>query len=440
MYEITDLSAPLGNGAAQSTAWRVNAKGQIAGFVYQPPPNPQLGAFLLTPIGSGLSVAGLDAQNSLPFDLNDAGQVVGDLWSDSQEFREAFLWNPATSANSSLDLPGVDREAFGINASGQVVGYYEYGDQSAHLAYLWNPDGTRTDLPPLIPGTSSEAHAINARGHVVGRSGAQPGVDEVGQAVVWHPQSDGTYSVEALDAPSGWISVAVAINDHGRIAGWGYDQRAGYEYARALYWPGDTGSASVADLGALDALGLQSSVTRGINAGGEIVGYASDRSGVTKRAFLYRGGSLIDLTGQISANSGWVLEEANGIADDGRIVGTGRFGGSERAFLLTPIVVPHHETLADELRRIVIAELSYLLYGLRNDSPGAVISPGGPPVPVPPGPVWQSLSASTKEVLLGLTVNQLATLVQDAAARRELQRAALRLVQAEVQRQLRGLE
>ena len=98
-------------------------------------------------------------------------------------------------------LPGVDREAFGINASGQVVGYYEYGDQSAHLAYLWNPDGTRTDLPPLIPGTSSEAHAINARGHVVGRSGAQPGVDEVGQAVVWHPQSDGTYSVEALDAP-----------------------------------------------------------------------------------------------------------------------------------------------------------------------------------------------------------------------------------------------
>jgi probable HAF family extracellular repeat protein len=63
----------------------------------------------------------------------------------------------------------------------------------------------------------------------------------------------------------------------------------------------------------------------------------------TRHAFVYDGQSFYDLNDLIPSGSGWLLNEANAINDDGLIVGTGTNGGQTRGFLLvpgTPIIIP----------------------------------------------------------------------------------------------------
>jgi hypothetical protein len=45
---------------------------------------------------------------------------------------------------------------------------------------------------------------------------------------------------------------------------------------------------------------------------------------------------MLDLNSLIPANSGWVLQFANGINDQGQIVGEGTLNGQAEGFLLTP--------------------------------------------------------------------------------------------------------
>lgn len=48
---------------------------------------------------------------------------------------------------------------------------------------------------------------------------------------------------------------------------------------------------------------------------------------------------MSDLNSFLPANSGWELFIANGINERGQIIGTGRFNGQNRGFLLTPMRV-----------------------------------------------------------------------------------------------------
>ncbi len=55
-------------------------------------------------------------------------------------------------------------------------------------------------------------------------------------------------------------------------------------------------------------------------------------------AVLWVDDQIIDLNTVEGIPAGWVLAEARGINNAGQIVGRGVFGGSDRAFLLTPIL------------------------------------------------------------------------------------------------------
>ncbi len=95
----------------------------------------------------------------------------------------------------------------------------------------------------------------------------------------------------------------------------------------------------------LGDLGAGSATGTGINAAGQVVGYASPRNG-NQRAFLYDGGRMVDLNALIDPACGWTLTEAAGINDLGQIVGTGIDpSGRREAFLLTPIPEPSGLTL-----------------------------------------------------------------------------------------------
>jgi len=65
------------------------------------------------------------------------------------------------------------------------------------------------------------------------------------------------------------------------------------------------------------------------------VGFSSS-SRDPEHAFLYSGGKMIDLNSLIDSTSGWTLKTAQGINDNGQIVGEGIHNGYIRAFLLTP--------------------------------------------------------------------------------------------------------
>jgi probable HAF family extracellular repeat protein len=92
----------------------------------------------------------------------------------------------------------------------------------------------------------------------------------------------------------------------------------------------------VTDLG---TLGGFDSGASGINASGQVVGWANTASGsqgccISGDAFLYSNGIMTDLNSLLPANSGWSLLQATAINDSGQIVGS---NGQSHAFLLNPI-------------------------------------------------------------------------------------------------------
>lgn len=91
----------------------------------------------------------------------------------------------------------------------------------------------------------------------------------------------------------------------------------------------------------LGTLGGDTSYAYGINNSGVVVGCSEIASSAFTHAFIYSDGRMTDLHSLTDANSGWILEYAKAINDQGMIVGQGlNPSGQIRAFLLTPLVRP----------------------------------------------------------------------------------------------------
>ena len=88
------------------------------------------------------------------------------------------------------------------------------------------------------------------------------------------------------------------------------------------------------DLGTL--AGTWASFGLGINASGQVVGYALTSDNAATLPFLYSGGVIYDLNNLIPVRSGWDLIVAYGINYAGQIAGIGTHNGLDRPFLLTP--------------------------------------------------------------------------------------------------------
>ena len=89
----------------------------------------------------------------------------------------------------------------------------------------------------------------------------------------------------------------------------------------------------------LGTLGGSSSLAYGINSSGDIVGSSYIPESENTHAFLWMGDGLLDLNSLVPNDSGWELNEAYAINDNGQIVGMGTRLGQTRAFRLDPQLI-----------------------------------------------------------------------------------------------------
>ena len=96
--------------------------------------------------------------------------------------------------------------------------------------------------------------------------------------------------------------------------------------------------AAVAQQYAATDLGGAGSSGLGINASGQVIGFANTAAGA-QHAFFYSNGQMVDLNSKIgSADSLYTLISADAINDGGQIVANGIVNATDQdvAFLLTP--------------------------------------------------------------------------------------------------------
>jgi probable HAF family extracellular repeat protein len=296
--------------------------------------------------------------NSAALAVNDSGQVVG-YWSGTNGYR-AFRFD-GTNTFDLGDLGGTNHVALGINDANEVAGYSQttnmayaavlfgtngpvnlgsfWGDHAFAFAisgdgslaghvistngsspFLWRA-GTATNLGSL-GGTNGYALGIGSSNYVVGRSFLADNSTE--HAFLFDGANLADFNL--LNATNGWeLTEARALNQAGTVVG------AGITNGQVRAFLATNGT--IVDLGIL--AGMASSRAFGVNASNRVVGTALLTNG-TSKAFLWANGSLQFLDNLVATNSGWSLQEAGAVNDQGQIVGAGIVSGERHAFLLRP--------------------------------------------------------------------------------------------------------
>jgi probable HAF family extracellular repeat protein len=297
-YTITDLGS-LGGGVTDATA--INASGEVTGDSTLTKSGDVFHAFLWSN-GKMTDLGTLGGPDSRGRAINDSGEIVG-MAEDSGEMDDAALWTPNKATATKLGGTNVD----GINDSGEIVG--------GVTAVAAGPVGARTSLP-VPPGFIVCSPAgISNNGQVLGNCEVT-NQDNDWHGVVW---TNGTPTVlptlgGSLANSTTALPLAKAINNNGQVVGTAVTSTGALD---GFSWS----NGKITDLGPAFS-------PAAINDNGVIVG----------GLFIDSGGTLQNLNSLIPAGSGFQIQSATGINDNGQIVANAidTATGQQHALLLTP--------------------------------------------------------------------------------------------------------
>jgi hypothetical protein len=286
----------------------------------------------------------------------------------------AFTW---TLNGGIVGLPDLAGRSYCVsnsaNDNGVVVGTGAttvFG--SGRLPVMWQ-NGVVSQLPLPVGQTLGDANSVNASAVAVGSVNA--GSDQRG--VIY---SGGSATIITQTTANGsYFLTAFGINDSGRIVGQGIDPQNAARNVGIVY---DIGQGMAFEVGALPgangalafgvsnngyvvgssmqnqglglpfiwseangmvaiplASGTSLGQAEGVNSSGWVVG---TDGGAFAVPFLYDGTNTYRLQDLIPANSGWDLSmntssSAQGISEDGVIVGTGVHNGETHAYAMAPV-------------------------------------------------------------------------------------------------------
>ncbi len=270
----------------------------VAGVVAAAPPR-----YVAVPLGT------LGGKGTGAMALNDAGAVVGFSFTKDDAERHAFVFDDA-GIHDLGTMGGTFSTASGINAAGVICGYSWTGSATFDILAVVVEDGTMRDIGSL-GGNRSVAEGINAQGDIVGSSVTPDGL---ARGFIWRAGTMTTIGVLG----TGRSSQAMAINDAGQVTGYSEinDSGQGHGY---LYADG-----KLRDIG---TLGGMSSYPYGMNAGGDITGWASDAH-EEQHAFVWHDGHMRDL-GTLGGEMSWGFA----LNDAGVVVGAAETRQDQRAFV-----------------------------------------------------------------------------------------------------------
>ncbi|HEY8751377.1 MAG TPA: FG-GAP-like repeat-containing protein, partial [Tepidisphaeraceae bacterium] len=321
-YVVTDLGTL---GGTSSNAYGINDSLQITGSASTA---TQSHAFLYS--GGSMSDLGLFSgvtnSTSVAFGLNSGGQVVGLSYTGNQQVQHAFRDVGGTMFD--IGTPGgLYSVARGINATGQIVGYgstvgqgdASTGNYGIYHAFVYDTTNGLRDIGTLGGDPISSATGINDSGLVAAAS-----YNGNWRGFIYNVS---TTTKTPLQTLGGSQVDPVGINNNGQLAGW--STTAGGQREAFLYTIAGGTILPLGDLGGNDGIAWS------LNNAGTVVGQ-SDIAGSITHAFVYAGGAMADLNSLIPAGSGWVLNAAQSINNNGQIVGYGTIGGQSHAFLLSP--------------------------------------------------------------------------------------------------------
>ncbi|HUQ70401.1 MAG TPA: hypothetical protein VM165_12800 [Planctomycetaceae bacterium] len=330
-YLITDLGT-FGGPTAEANA--INNAGQIAGSANTA---SDVHAFLWN--NGVLTDLGLPGSNAVA--LSSDGRAVGSYFPPDATATHAFLYQNGAPVDLGF-LPGFlkGNSAVGVNKFAQVVGNGTSGSGYSRVVhpYSWQ-SGTYTDLTDVLG--KATVSGINDAGEIVGTMTLPDGGGNSG--FILH-----NGQVTLIGSLGLSTSAGKAINANGDVAGYSAVTDGGYH--AVLFHNG-----SLTDLGttpSADSFGV------GLNNVGQVVGYL--QAGYGQHAFVYGAGGIQDVNDLIDSQSGWLLIEAAGIDDAGRIIGSGNFQGNQRAYLATPTdqplrpAVPSNVVATGEHNRIAL--------------------------------------------------------------------------------------